>query len=88
MHHMPGVLPMIIHGTILLLLQEVLLHYDLFKNEKVDTYGGVAVGLRMQSYSYYTWVPPYGVNDYEKVSTTYSSPSGCIICWWALLFHE
>lgn len=50
------------------------LHYDLFKNEKVDTYGGVAVGLRMQSYSYYTWVPPYGVNDYEKVSTTTAHP--------------
>jgi hypothetical protein len=30
------------------------LHYDLFKNPKVDTYGGVAVGVRIESWSYYT----------------------------------
>lgn len=28
------------------------IHYDLFKNEKVDTYGGVALGLRFQTYSH------------------------------------
>ena len=25
------------------------IHYDLFKNEKIDTYGGVALGVRIQS---------------------------------------
>lgn len=35
------------------------IHYDLFKNEKVDTYGGVALGLRMQSYSY----PDFGIGS-------------------------
>ena len=29
------------------------IHYDLLKNEKVDTYGGVGLGLRIQSYSDY-----------------------------------
>lgn len=28
------------------------IHYDLFKNEKVDTYGGVALGVRLQTYSH------------------------------------
>jgi hypothetical protein len=50
------------------------LHYDLLKNEKVDTYGGVAVGLRLQSHSYYNWLPPYGINDYEKVSSSKAYP--------------
>jgi hypothetical protein len=50
------------------------LHYDLLKKEKIDTYGGVAVGLRMQSYSYYTWVPPYGINDYKKTAKTSAHP--------------
>ena len=46
------------------------IHYDLFKNPKIDTYGGVALGVRIQSYSYYTFVPPYGTNDYKKASTS------------------
>lgn len=29
------------------------IHYDLLKNEKIDTYGGVGIGLRVQSYSDY-----------------------------------
>lgn len=32
------------------------IHYDLLKNPKIDTYGGVAIGLRIQSESYYTGV--------------------------------
>jgi hypothetical protein len=30
------------------------LHYDLFKVPKLDTYGGVALGVRIESESYYT----------------------------------
>jgi hypothetical protein len=30
------------------------LHYDLFKQPKVDTYAGVAIGVRIESWSYYT----------------------------------
>jgi hypothetical protein len=29
------------------------IHYDLLKNDKIDTYGGVALGLRFQSYTDY-----------------------------------
>ncbi len=29
------------------------IHYDLFKVNKLDTYGGVAVGVRLESYDYY-----------------------------------
>ena len=36
------------------------IHYDLFKNEKIDTYGGIALGVRIQSYTYYTFVPHTG----------------------------
>ena len=50
------------------------IHYDLLKNEKVDTYGGVAIGLRAQSYSHYSWVPPYGIDDYEKRTSTTIHP--------------
>jgi hypothetical protein len=39
------------------------IHYDLFKNPKIDTYGGVALGVRIQSYSY------YDVNN-SKLSTS------------------
>lgn len=28
------------------------IHYDLFKVDKLDTYGGVALGVRLQTYSY------------------------------------
>jgi len=47
------------------------IHYDLLKNEKIDTYGGVAVGVRLQSYSYYTvnLTPPY---DYVKAHNNYT----------------
>ena len=48
------------------------IHYDLFKNEKIDTYGGIALGVRVQSYSYYTWVAPYGTNDYKKQHENYT----------------
>lgn len=50
------------------------IHYDLFKNEKIDTYGGVALGLRVQSYSYYVWDPPYGSNDYRKATSSTVHP--------------
>lgn len=29
------------------------IHYDLLKNDKIDTYGGVGLGLRLQSYTDY-----------------------------------
>jgi hypothetical protein len=35
------------------------IHYDLFKNEKIDTYGGVALGVRLQTYSY----PDFGIGS-------------------------
>jgi hypothetical protein len=35
------------------------IHYDLFKVEKLDTYGGAALGVRLQSYSYPSY---FGVN--------------------------
>lgn len=41
------------------------IHYDLLKNEKVDTYGGVAIGLRAQSYNYYDFF-----NSNEKRTST------------------
>jgi hypothetical protein len=50
------------------------IHYDFLKNEKLDTYGGIAVGLRFQSESYYSWVPPYGVNDYKKITDSSAHP--------------
>jgi len=39
------------------------IHYDLFKVSKLDTYGGVALGVRIESESYYTYalVYPYEV---------------------------
>ena len=39
------------------------IHYDLFKVSKLDTYGGVALGVRSESESYYTYalVYPYEV---------------------------
>jgi hypothetical protein len=40
------------------------IHYDLFKNKKIDTYGGVALGVRIQSYSFYTPIV------YEKGTTS------------------
>ena len=45
------------------------IHYDLFKNEKIDTYGGVALGLRIQSFTDYT----FDGNNYVKgtASTTH-----------------
>ncbi len=45
------------------------IHYDLFKVDKLDTYGGVALGVRLQSYSYYT----YNANlDYVKAHDNYT----------------
>lgn len=38
------------------------IHYDLFKNEKLDTYGGVALGLRIESFTDYA----YNGNNYVK----------------------
>ncbi len=49
-------------------------HVDLLKNDKVDTYGGIALGLRFQSYKYYNWVYPYGSNDYKKISESTAHP--------------
>jgi hypothetical protein len=45
------------------------IHYDLFKVTKLDTYGGVALGLRLQSYSYYTYNTSF---QYEKAHTNYT----------------
>ena len=45
------------------------LHYDLFKNPKIDTYAGVAIGVRLESYSYYTWD---GGTNYEKAHDNYT----------------
>lgn len=45
------------------------LHYDLFKSSKVDTYGGVALGVRLQNYSYFI----YNLNGVgEKAHTNYT----------------
>lgn len=43
------------------------IHYDLFKNEKVDTYGGVALGVRMQTYSHPAYV------GYDSGKTHYTN---------------
>ena len=45
------------------------IHYDLFKVNKLDTYGGVALGLRLQSYSYYVYNTSL---QYEKAHTNYT----------------
>jgi hypothetical protein len=50
------------------------IHMDLLKNEKIDTYGGIAAGLRFETESYYNWVPPYGANDYKKVHESTAHP--------------
>ena len=42
------------------------IHYDLFKEEKVDTYGGVALGVRIQSFTDYI----YNGSQYIKGSTS------------------
>ena len=41
------------------------IHYDLFKVSKLDTYGGVALGVRIESKSYYT-------TDYVKLSSSHT----------------
>ena len=43
------------------------IHYDLLKNEKIDTYGGAALGIRAQSYNYYD-------GSFNKVATTTMHP--------------
>ena len=48
------------------------IHYDLLKNEKVDTYGGVALGLRFQSYT--DWVYDFNTFDIVKGSSTSIHP--------------
>jgi hypothetical protein len=48
------------------------IHYDLFKVSKLDTYGGVALGVRIESETYYNWVAPYGANDYKKFTTSFT----------------
>jgi hypothetical protein len=48
------------------------IHYDLFKVSKLDTYGGVALGVRIESETYYTWVAPYGANDYKKLTSSFT----------------
>jgi hypothetical protein len=45
------------------------IHYDLFKVSKLDTYGGVALGLRIESYDYYL---PNLSGNYEKAHTNYT----------------
>jgi hypothetical protein len=45
------------------------IHYDLFKVSKLDTYGGVALGVRLESYSYYTYTL---LGNYEKAHTNYT----------------
>jgi hypothetical protein len=45
------------------------IHYDLFKVSKLDTYGGVALGLRLESYSHYI---PNSSFQYEKAHTNYT----------------
>jgi hypothetical protein len=45
------------------------IHYDLFKVDKLDTYGGVALGVRLESYDYYI----YNLSgNYEKAHTNYT----------------
>ena len=44
------------------------IHYDLFKVSKLYTYGGVALGLRLQSYSYYYYLS----GNYEKAHNNYT----------------
>lgn len=45
------------------------IHMDLLKNEKIDTYGGLGVGLRFETYNYYT-----GFGTYEKAKDTNVHP--------------
>ncbi len=47
-------------------------HMDLLKNEKIDTYGGLGVGLRFESQNYYTYT--YPSTDYKKVKDTTVHP--------------
>jgi hypothetical protein len=49
------------------------IHYDLFKVSKIDTYGGIALGLRIQSeiIYHYSTVYPY---DIIKSTPTYFNP--------------
>jgi hypothetical protein len=48
------------------------IHYDLFKVSKLDTYGGVALGVRIESSTSYDWVSPFGPNDYKKVTGSFT----------------
>jgi hypothetical protein len=48
------------------------IHYDLFKVSKLDTYGGVALGVRIESSTSYDWVFPFGPNDYKKVTGSFT----------------
>ena len=48
------------------------IHYDLFKVSKLDTYGGVALGVRIESSTIYDAVLPFGVNDYKKVTRSFT----------------
>ena len=47
------------------------LHVDLFDNEKIDTYGGIALGVRVQSFRGYSSI---FLNDSEKITTTTTHP--------------
>ena len=49
------------------------LHVDLFDNDKIDTYGGVAIGLRFQSYKHYDLVDLYS-SQWKSVTTTSTNP--------------
>ncbi|MFH1121938.1 MAG: hypothetical protein V1775_19125 [Bacteroidota bacterium] len=50
------------------------LHIDLLDVENLDTYGGVALGLRFESYKHYDLVGIYPNYEYDKVTTSTAHP--------------
>jgi len=63
-------------------------HVDLLHVDKLDTYGGLALGLRFQTYKYRDYVYPYGANDYKKVSTSTANPLFAIFVGGRYYFTE
>ncbi|NJK93830.1 MAG: hypothetical protein HC905_01860 [Bacteroidales bacterium] len=53
-------------------------HIDIFKMDKVDTYGGLAVGIRAHNEK---------LPLFQLCKRRFCSPSLCILCRWPLLFY-
>ena len=48
------------------------IHADVFHVDNLDTYAGLAVGVRIETEKYYVPVYPYGLNDYEKANANFT----------------